>query len=203
LGLPGVLLHLARNTSVPDDGDVRAVELPEPGLVFGPSALTDDAATAFRFGRALGLLRQRASTAVALPAVELQTLFVAAGVIAGATPASEGEGKAAARSVELGAKALGKALARKEKKALALQASRFGFEAIDADEWQRTILRTADRLGLILSGDVAAAVRALVGFAGTRPAAELRERPEVVDLLRFALSEGYLLLRQQAGLARA
>src|SRR5204863_467196 len=57
-----------------------------------------------------------------------------------------------------------KTMSRRDRKALALQASRFGFESIDPDRWAFSVRRTADRLGLLLAGDVAAAAR-----AATRP----------------------------------
>ena len=51
-------------------------------------------------------------------------------------------------------------MSRRDRKALALQASRFGFESIEPSRWGLAVRRTADRLGLLLAGDLAAAARA-------------------------------------------
>jgi hypothetical protein len=201
LGLAGVALHLALHPTARDDGEVKAVELPAPALVFGAAAVAGGGAAVFWFGRALGALRQRATVLARLAPEELQGLFVAAAAVAGA--AAEGGGaRPGDATAEVRAKALGRALGRREKKALGLQASRFGFEPIDAAAWQRAVLRTSDRLGLVLSGDVVASARALGGFGEIVTPADVWRQPAVVDLLRFALSEAYLTARRQAGLAR-
>jgi hypothetical protein len=202
LGLPPLLLHRSLHPTARDTGAVQAVELPAPGLVFGEAAIAGGGAAPFWFGRALALLRARATAVVRLSPVELQTLFVASGLVAGAPAIGGNDTPAVTRSAEAQAKALGKALARKERKALALQASRFGFERIDAEPWQQAIGRAADRLGLLMGGDVAGAARALGDFSGAVSAADLRRQPAVLDLLRFSLGESYLTLRQEAGLAR-
>ena len=51
-------------------------------------------------------------------------------------------------------------MSRRDRKALMLQSSRFGFESVDPTRWGLAVRRTADRLGLLLAGDVAAAARA-------------------------------------------
>ena len=198
LGLPAVTLHRVPRPTTRDDEAVAALEVPGPVLIFGEAAGVGSGAAPFWFGRALGLLRYRATALARLRADELQTIFVAAGSIAGATtPALDGD---AALALAAEVKALSKALGRKERKALALQASRFGFERIDATTWQRAILRTVDRLGLVLGGNVRLAVEALSGSAaGRMPVTQLRRNEAVVDLVRFALGESYLALRKEAG----
>src|SRR5581483_1120282 len=202
LGLPGVLLHLLPDGAA-RGGAPAAVELPGPALIFGPRALDGDAAAVFAFGQALGLLRQRATVLLRIAPDELHALFVAAGVLASGGAAAEAPKDAA---VAAQVKALGKTLGRKERKALALQSSRFDFELTGAQDWQRAVLRTADRLGLILCGDIVAAVRAVTGAGAAGPAdtstVTLGRRPAAVDLIRFALGEDYLALRREAGLAR-
>ncbi len=109
--------------------------------------------------------RRRGSAAEAL-----QAIFDAAAVIAGAPANVPG----VARAPEAQIKALSRALARKERKTLALQASRFGFETIDAAAWQSSLLRGADRLGLVLGGDVRAAAIAAGRFTAPPSPPELR-----------------------------
>jgi hypothetical protein len=60
------------------------------------------------------------------------------------------------------------------------------------------VLRTADRLGLMLAGDVAASALALAGSAGNHLASanEVATNPAALDLLRFALGEQYPSLRK-------
>ena len=55
--------------------------------------------------------------------------------------------------------------------------------------WAKSLSRTADRTGLLLSGDIPAA------FAGAREVGELER-----DLLEFAYSAAHVALRQQLGL---
>jgi len=91
---------------------------------------------------------------------------------------------------------------RKQRKALALQASRFGFEEIDIAFWHEGVLRTADRLGLMLAGDVASSALALVGAGAENrvvSATEVATNPAALDLLRFALGEQYPALRKGVG----
>jgi len=98
-------------------------------------------------------------------------------------------------------RAVSRAIERKQKKAITLQASRFNFEKYDFAAWHEGVLRTADRLGLMLAGDVAASALALVAGASNRAASatEVATNPAALDLLRFALSEQYAHLRKGAG----
>ena len=91
-----------------------------------------------------------------------------------------------------------RAVSRKQRKALTLQASRFPFEKIDVAAWHDGVLRTADRLGLMLAGDAAASALALAGGAAAS-AAQVATNPAALDLLRFALGEPYALLRKGVG----
>ena len=68
-------------------------------------------------------------------------------------------------------------IGRKEKKALMLQASRFAFESFDLAAWHEGVLRTADRLGLMMAGDVALSAQALAGGEPPPRAITRRRRP--------------------------
>jgi len=205
LGLAGVVMHRAITTS----GDVgpyqaQAAELPAPLLVFGAASRLDGGMappSPYWVGRALGLLRLRATAAARLSAHELQDLFVAAGILAGAEPAALGEH--AERVAEAQVKALFKTLPRKDRKALTLQASRFGFEALDAAGWQRAVIAAADRLGLILANDVAEAAAAAADLSPPVTPEKLRQNQAALDLLRFALGERYLVARRELGRGEA
>ena len=86
-------------------------------------------------------------------------------------------------------------MGRKQRKALALQASRFEFETFDVPAWHAAALRSANRLGLLLAGDVATAARALAG--GDRAA--VAGHPAALELLRWALGDRYPAIRRAAG----
>jgi hypothetical protein len=206
LGIEGLSFYAASppaSSSGPSpsaDGDTRVacVELPEPALIFDRAALLGGASARFRFGRALALLRQRASVLDRLPTDGLRYIFLAAGALAGAPPPTDADAAALAPVV----KGLGKALARKDRKTLALQASRFAFEATDVEAWRRAVLGTADRLGLVIAGDVATAARVVAaGPGGVVDAAWLQTSEAAIDLVRFGLDGAYLELRAEAGTA--
>jgi tetratricopeptide (TPR) repeat protein len=183
IGLPALRLALASAQSLA--APVVPVLDSEPGLVVGPSVPGGGAGARFHVGRALALLRDRAIMLDWMNADDLASLFECAAVIAGVSPASGGA------PPEAMLRTVNRVMSRKDKKALLLQASRFGFEPMDAAHWKRAVLRTADRLGLVLCGDVAVAARiARAGDTGGR----------VADLLRFALSETYPLLRREGGM---
>jgi hypothetical protein len=195
LGLSGLTLQLARTPGGPiatpfEDGGA-------PGLLLSPG-LTSSAATRFHVGRALGILIQHATVLERASAEELAPLFACAAVLAGGAPPAglpkPGEEilRAANRSID-----------RKDRKALALQASRFAFETFDVPAWHEAVLRTADRLGLMLAGDVALAAMTLAigarqgeSAATTSAAAQVVASTAAVDLLRFALGERYPALRR-------
>jgi len=86
---------------------------------------------------------------------------------------------------------------RKDRKALGLQVSRFGFDRVDPARWQQAVLRTAERFGLMAAGDAAAAVRALAGAVA--PPETLRAHGGALELLRFVVGDRYPLARHQLG----
>jgi hypothetical protein len=84
-----------------------------------------------------------------------------------------------------------RAVGRKDRKSLALQASRFGFEPFDLEAWRTATLRAADRFGLFVCGDPVAAASAIAGGAKAVPGSA-----GALDLLGFALGERYPALRR-------
>src|SRR4029079_4386161 len=93
----------------------------------------------------LGLLIQHATVLERASAEELAPLYACAAVVVGVPPppglpkTDEETLRAASRSIN-----------RKDRKALALQASRFGFETFDLPAWHEAVLRTADRLRFVV-----------------------------------------------------
>ncbi len=118
----------------------------------------------------------------------------AATLLAGARPAGVDPAALKART-----KSLGKALGRRELRALETLRARLEAEPLDVGRWRTSILRGADRFGLLVAGDLAACLRAQ-GGGGDLRTADLR-RPECLELVRFALDDRYAALRREVGLA--
>jgi hypothetical protein len=150
-----------------------------------PDALSSPAVR-FHVGRALGLIAQHAVVLERVSAAELAPLFACAALLAGAqVPAGlPNPAEGLLRDVT-------RAVGRKDRKSLALQASRFGFEPFDLEAWRTATLRAADRFGLFVCGDPAAAALAIAGGAPSVPGS-----PAAVDLLGFALGDRYPSLRR-------
>jgi len=155
-------------------------------------------ATRFQVGRALGILALRATVLERVGPEDLAPVFASAAVLAG-VGATVGLPKP---SEEL-LRTVTRAVRRKQRKALTLQASRFPFEKMDLAAWHEGVLRTADRLGLMMAGDVAASALALAGGAaanlGAVSPSQVATNPAALDLLRFALGEQYASLRKGVG----
>jgi hypothetical protein len=147
-------LHVYLSPSVPDADPALIVEQPAPALVLGMAALEPKAPTRFLVGRALGMLRAEAAVLDRVEPAALAPLYASAALAAGAALPGE-----LPRPDERTEKVVGKVMSRRDRKALMLQASRFGFESVDPARWGLAVRRTADRVGLLMAGDVAAAAR--------------------------------------------
>jgi tetratricopeptide (TPR) repeat protein len=163
------------------------VDRTPPALLVDAKGAPED--LAFWTSRALALLALRAGALDRKPAADLAPLFSCAAVLAGGTVPKRlpKPGDAMLREVS-------RLLSRKDRKALALQASRFGFEPLDLDAWRAAVLRVADRFALLVIDDPArAAVARAGGVAAVAGDAAARE------LLAFALSETYVNVRRATG----
>jgi hypothetical protein len=197
LGLQHLVVHVAGT----DDRAVVALDAPEPTLVIGRGVLGGDPAARFRVGRTLFLLAQRAASVERLSVGQLDEIVRAAALLAGGRPPGVDPVALKART-----KSLGKAMGRRELRALETMRARLETEPLDAMAWRGAVLRGADRFGLLVAGDLAACLRVQGGIAGGgvsssgdgRPA-DLR-RPECVELVRFALDDRYAALRREVGL---
>lgn len=198
-GLPSVELYVASPGETADDA-VIPLDGRETALLLGRGVLASNAAARFRVGRALALLRHRAAVLERVSGEELGLLFAAAAVVAGGTPQVP---PAALANVEQRARALGKAMIRRERKALALEASRFGFERIDAAAFREALLRGADRLGLVMAGDVGIAARIAAGADAALSLTALGNHERTLSLMRFAITEECLELMQMAAVGES
>jgi hypothetical protein len=192
LGISGLHLQVAREPGAA----VVALEEPGPVLLLDANA-ENSLAARFQVGRALGILALHATVLERVGPEDLAPLFACAALLAGVAlpPGLPQPPDDLMRTVT-------RAVGRKQRKALTLQASRFNFEKYDLAAWHEGVLRTADRLGLLLAGDVAASALAVVsGGTSDRAssATEVATNPVALDLLRFALGEQYALIRRDVG----
>ncbi len=159
-----------------------------PALLCGHDALScpDGAELRFRLGRASSFLRSGRAIASSQPGRFLKNVFLAAWSVAGknapvSDPASLGPLVDAIRT-----------LPPPQLKTISELISLFtqDREALNLSKWQRAMGRTADRVGLLLCGDLDAAMRLL--RQGGPPHA-------IADLQAFASSEAYSRLRRELG----
>ncbi|HUS66304.1 MAG TPA: hypothetical protein VMZ28_17250, partial [Kofleriaceae bacterium] len=94
---------------------------------------------------------------------------------------------------------LDKKVGRRERKALSGLTGRMG-ELGDVREWRRAALRTGARAGMVLGGELPAALDMLDIGRGARTLAGDRG---ALSLLAFAASAAHLELRRRLGLKRA
>jgi tetratricopeptide (TPR) repeat protein len=169
------------------------------GVRIGPDVARHTSAPEQRFllGRAATRLRTRSCLAERLPAAALREVVAAAleAVLAGGASGGDVD--------EALARRIGKALGRRRRRALAEIARPAARPLPDVVAWRAAASATADRAGLVLCGDVPAALGMLLRDRADRspegPAAvaAAATRPDVLALLAFAASEEHFLLRQR------
>jgi hypothetical protein len=154
----------------------------------------------FLLGRAAAALRSRSCLGQALPAKALVAWANAAARVGVGSAADDEQ-----------ARLIAKAISRRARKALepVARALLAAVPPPDPAAWLEGTARTADRLGLILCGDVPTAIEALLREGPDRPAgraqavAAAAARPEVRALLAFAASDVHFALRQRLRVAIA
>jgi tetratricopeptide (TPR) repeat protein len=188
LGLSGLTIYVAGR----DDLGVSVFDAPEMALVLGRGVAGGDAGVRFRVGRALALLAQKAALIETTTLEDLRLDWASAVLYLTERldPALD------ASALKARAKSLGKEMSRKERKALEPLAAGLGPSALDVAGWRTHVLRTANRAGLLVSGDLGAALRAATRQANPSPA-DL-EGEDALDLIHFAFGEQFASLRQEA-----
>jgi len=188
-----------------DGADVRIEPGERPALRVGV-AVARRAVPEQRFllARMAARVRGRSAIAARLGATDLGNLIAA--VVRLGSPGYAGTGEPPEGLVA----AAGRALPRKLRKAIeerALALAKAGPQDVAA--WQAALAATADRVGLLLSIDLAAALSLLLREGGSpggtaeEVASAVRGRPDLRQLLCFAASEDHLRLRQRLKLAVA
>jgi two-component system chemotaxis response regulator CheY len=169
----------------------RVVDLRPCTLLVSPAlaATSDTVELGFRLGRALASSKPGRAAAVAKTGRQLRPYFVALLALArGAKTVPDSQANEALQLIaeapagfKMVAVEVGTRLQR-------------GRKAVDLSGWTRGLARTADRIGLLLSGDLLRAGHTVAEEGG--PAA-------LEDLLAFALSPEHLDLREELGLNSA
>jgi tetratricopeptide (TPR) repeat protein len=156
----------------------------------------------FLLARVAARLRARAGVATRVDADGLRALLAAA--VRQIVPGYQGLGV----PPEAMSRAVARALPRRVRRALEAPARAVAAgPAPDVAAFHAALRSTADRVGLLLAGDVAAALALVLREGGPvapgAVAAAARARAELHQLLRFAVSEEHLGLRQRLRLAIA
>ncbi len=159
-----------------------------PVLVAGDEALTapERPDLVFRLARAMTFLWPGRAVGASRPgrvlkAIVLAIVREAAGTDLGHDDPLASRAEAAIRSLQPSS--------REAARASALRLLSRSGGGLNLSLWAKSLSRTADRAGLLLSGDVPAA------FAGAREVGDLER-----DILEFAYSASHVTLRQQLGL---
>ena len=159
-----------------------------------------DASDMFHLGRDLAAARIRAQTLSHLSPDEVE-LYLAAATASVVSDYQHGLPRD--RVVEL-AKALTKAMSRRDRKALALAAVGFARRPVPADDWLRGLRLTFDRAGLLLSGRLDVAAEEVCHRAGVEAAGRgtlpVRDCPDVGELFVYSVSETFGELRRELGM---
>jgi tetratricopeptide (TPR) repeat protein len=147
----------------------------------------------FTVGRTAMALRLGVAPLLGRPVVEWVRLAVAASVAVEAPlPSAHGM-----QGVDEWARALGKAMPRRVRKALPDLLRALG-DGRDLDAAARAARRTTLRAGLLLAGDPAAALEAVLGRGVSRDA--VQDDGDALDLVSFWLSPDALAARREMGL---
>ncbi|MHC4599130.1 MAG: hypothetical protein ACYS47_09005, partial [Planctomycetota bacterium] len=173
--------------------------LKTPALVVGPEFRhVHRSERAFLLGRSLAMVREKLVTGLCEPA-ELRRILTALASIHIAEADEEGGNGRAERAFR---KKVRGALPRRVRKSIEplIRAWWFRRDQEDLEAFHRAVLATADRWGLVCTGDPCGAIRAKLRFDGGLDAPEKMETAEILrwiqkapdcrDLIAFAVSEG-------------
>ncbi|MGE5186458.1 MAG: hypothetical protein ACM31C_30590, partial [Acidobacteriota bacterium] len=172
-------------------GQIHVVASDPPVLVAGDEALTapERPELVFRLARALTFVWPGRAVGASRPGRVLRAVVLAIVREAAGTEAGRGEidDVLAAHAAKLVSEL--PADIRVQARATALRLLSRGGGGLNLSVWARSLSRTADRVALLLCGDVPAA------FAGAREMGELDK-----DLVEFAYGAAHVRLRNQLGL---
>jgi len=170
-----------------------------PSIIVGRDLMTGyrDTEIAAAVGTMLALLRPAYYLKLALAGVEeLEGALAAAAALAGKQLGRGADGPVASALLP----ELQKRATRSATEALAQLASRLP-EAPDLARWRAAVDATAQRVGLLVSGELAATARMLSSDAALAGAGRPSQR--VADLVGYSVSPSYFAVRRHLGVAVA
>jgi hypothetical protein len=183
-----------------DDLWVAGLDVPECSLALGRGVVGGDPVSRFRVGRTLALLRDGACVLEHLSVSELELIWSAAVYLANPKWIEHTRPRLELENLRGAAKKLAKGLSRRELKNLESYASAFEQAPLEVAAWRDAVLRTANRFGLLMSGDLAVALRALTQRSA--PSRQELLNPVCLDVIQFAFSDRYASVRREAGLSK-
>jgi hypothetical protein len=95
---------------------------------------------------------------------------------------------------------IGKAIARKTRKAMAETCRAIVRSGADAKVWSKRALASHDRVATVASGDASVVLSDVLGVATDKLGPAVKGSARAEELLRFVLSPLYLELRRSLGL---
>jgi tetratricopeptide (TPR) repeat protein len=179
---------------------VAGLEVPDSALALGRGVVGGDPVSRFRVGRTLALLRECATCLDRMSQADLELVWAAAAYLASPRWMENTRSRLDLENVRQTAKKLAKGLSRRELKNLESYANAFEQAQLDVVAWREGVLRTANRFALLMSGDLAVALRALT--QRTVPSRQDLLSPSCLDVIHFAFSDRYASVRREAGLSR-
>jgi hypothetical protein len=196
LGIPSLFIHLPPL----DDLFVAAVDMPDAALALGRGVVGGDPVSRFRVGRVLALLRECATAVERVAISELELIWSAAIYLGNPRWFDRARPRFDEATLKTASRKLAKGMSRRELKNLESYAMGFPQTPLDVAGWREDVLRSANRFGLLVSGDLAAALRALT----QRPSPSRQDllAAPCQDLIQFAFSDRYAAVRREAGLSR-
>ena len=165
LGIPSVSIHVPPL----DDLYVAGLDLPESTLALGRGVLGGDPVSRFRVGRVLALLRECATVLERVAGGELELIWSAAVYLGNPRWFDRIRPRFDEATLKTVSRKLAKGMSRRELKNLESYAVGFEHTAVDVATWRESVLRTANRFGLLVTGDLAAALRALTQRPSPEP----------------------------------
>jgi tetratricopeptide (TPR) repeat protein len=179
----------------------------EPGLVVSKDVLEGGMTPerAFALGRAAQWLTPHGLLAGALGPAELKGVLEAIVLLLAPQSPLEGDRNEMAQLARAVDRELFRGLASKDadvlKAHLAAAARDYAHarEQLHVTDWSTGVGYTGDRIGFLLAGDLAPAVRLIKASGGRRQA--LGARLAIKELVLFSVSPNYLALRRELGLA--
>ena len=201
-----------KSDGAPDDGDVQIVVQAPPALIVGPHLANGAPHNEVRFqlGRGLELTRPEYILAAGVRPKQFTQLF--SSVLKAFHPRHSRRRASASDATEELAAKLKKNVPYKVSKRLVELFQELGSTSWSSVRWRAVVHQTGNRAGLLLCSDLRTAAKLVLAEGGSPPMAELppeelmslaKDHESFRDLVRFALSDDYFLLREKIGTAVA